>query len=124
VAEDWHPPVSPLRAGLGARCPRCGRGRLFAGFLKVVPACSQCGLALGRHDTGDGPAALIILVLGFVVVGLVFWVELSYSPPLWVHAVLWIPFVVGGTALMLRVAKATFIALQFKHRREDFEAPG
>ena len=122
MAEDWYPPVSPLAAGLGCKCPRCGRGRLFAGFLTVAEKCEACGLELAKHDSGDGPAVFIILILGFIVVGLALWVELRYEPPFWVHAVLWVPFIIVGALLMLRPFKATLIALQYKHRREDYDA--
>ena len=80
MPEDWHPTVSPLAAGLGCKCPRCGRGRLFAGLLKVREQCEVCGLDLARHDSGDGPAVFVILILGFVVVGLALWLELRYEP--------------------------------------------
>ncbi|MFO0989108.1 MAG: DUF983 domain-containing protein [Alphaproteobacteria bacterium] len=124
MTDDWYPPVSPLAAGLGCKCPRCGRGRLFKGFLAVAPACEACGLDLEKHDSGDGPAVFVILILGFVVVGLALWVELRYEPPFWVHAALWVPLIVIGALLMLRRFKATLIALQYKHRREDYDAAG
>ena len=37
-------PVSPYVAGLAGRCPRCGKGRLFQGFLNLRPRCDVCGL--------------------------------------------------------------------------------
>lgn len=119
--DAYYPPVSVLTAGLLSRCPRCGRGRLFSGYLKVADKCDACGLDLARQDSGDGPAVFIILILGFVVVGLALWVELAFMPPLWLHALLWIPTTLGGALLMLRPFKATLIALQYKHRREDYE---
>ncbi|MCW5771910.1 MAG: DUF983 domain-containing protein [Rhodospirillaceae bacterium] len=122
MTEDWYPPVSPLAAGLGCKCPRCGRGRLYAGLLNVAPRCDSCGLNLAEHDTGDGPAVFVILILGFIVVGLALWVELAYEPPFWVHAVLWVPLIALGAPLMLRVFKATLIALHYKHRREDYDS--
>ena len=64
------PPVAPLTAALKGRCPQCGEGRLFAGFLTVAPRCTECGLDLSKQDSGDGPAVFVILILGFVVVGL------------------------------------------------------
>lgn len=121
MTEDWYPPVSPFAAGLGCKCPRCGRGRLFAGLLKVADKCEACGLELTKHDSGDGPAVFVILILGFIVVGLALWVELAYEPPFWVHAALWAPFIVIGAPLMLRPFKATLIALQYRHRREDYQ---
>ena len=107
--------VSPLRAALGCRCPRCGRGKLFVGLLHVRPACEVCGLDLSAQDAGDGPAVFVILFLGFIVVGLAALVEISFSPPIWVHLVLWTPLVLGGAIAMLRPLKAGLIALQFRH---------
>ena len=118
LAEDWYPPVSPFAAGLACKCPRCGRGRLYSGLLKVAERCEACGLALAKQDSGDGPAVFVILILGFVVVGLALWVELAYEPPFWVHAVLWAPLILVGALVLLRPFKATLIALQFRHRRD------
>jgi len=123
VTEDWYPPVSPLAAGLGCKCPRCGRGRLYGGLLKVRERCEVCGLELAKQDSGDGPAVFVILILGFVVVGLALWVELAYEPPFWVHAVLWAPLIMIGAVLLLRPFKATLIAMQYRHRREDYDPP-
>lgn len=118
MAEDWYPPVSPFAAGLACKCPRCGRGRLYSGLLKVAERCEACGLDLAKQDSGDGPAVFVILILGFVVVGLALWVELAYEPPFWVHAVLWMPLILVGALVLLRPFKATLIALQFRHRRD------
>src|SRR5260221_14640127 len=85
------PPVSPYIAGIGCRCPRCGRGRLFTGFLTLAPACESCGLDYGFADAGDGPAGFVILIAGFLVVGAAVIVEAGWRPPYWVHAPLWIP---------------------------------
>src|SRR6266480_3584672 len=93
---------SPFRAGLACRCPRCGRGPLFTGYIKLRPACPECGLDYGSADSGDGPAALIV--------------EAKFQPPMWVHAAIWLPVILGGTLLLLRPLKATMIALQFHHR--------
>jgi len=113
--------VPPLSAGLRCRCPRCGEGRLFSGFLTIVPACSVCGLKLAHEDAGDGPAVFVILIYGFVMAALAAWVELSYEPPFWVHAVIFVPLILGGSALLLRPFKATLVALQYKHRAAGFE---
>lgn len=114
--------VSPLKAGFLARCPQCGQGRLFRGFLTVRDRCDTCGLDLAGNDSGDGPAVFVILILGFIVVGLALWVELAFEPPLWLHAILWAPTIIGGALLMLRPLKATLIALHYKHRRDDYES--
>jgi uncharacterized protein (DUF983 family) len=107
--------MSPVIAGLKGRCPRCGAGRLFAGFLTLAPRCERCGLDFGFADAGDGPAVFVILIAGFVVVGLAFVVELLWRPPYWVHAALWIPAILVVTLGLLRPFKGVLIALQFHH---------
>jgi len=58
---------NPLLAGAAGRCPNCGEGHLFEGFLKVSPRCEACGFDLAAADSGDGPAVFVILIAGFVV---------------------------------------------------------
>ncbi len=111
--------VSPFHAGLRCRCPRCGVGPLFGGFLTVAERCTACGLDLKAADSGDGPAVFIIFLVGPVVVGLAFWVEFAFAPPYWVHMVLWGPAILAGSLALLRPFKATLIALQYKHRAGD-----
>jgi len=110
------PAISPVRAALGCRCPRCGRGRLYAGLLNVRGVCEICGLDLSGQDAGDGPAVFVIFFLGLIVVGLAALVEIKFSPPTWVHLVLWTPLIVVGAIAMLRPLKAGLIALQYRHR--------
>jgi uncharacterized protein (DUF983 family) len=115
-SKPLEPSTSPWRAGLLCRCPRCGEGRLFAGLLTVAPICGVCGLDLAAQDSGDGPAVFVILVLGALVVGLALAVELTFSPPLWLHMVLWPPLILAGAIALLRPFKATLIAFQYRHR--------
>jgi uncharacterized protein (DUF983 family) len=104
-----------MRAALRCRCPRCGDGRIFAGLLTVRRACPVCGLDLSAQDAGDGPAVFVIFFLGLVVVALAAIVEVRFSPPIWVHLVLWTPLILGGAVLLLRPLKAGLIALQYRH---------
>lgn len=117
--EPYHAPISPLAAGLSCRCPRCGRGPLFKGFLDLAPSCSACGLDYDFADAGDGPAVFVILLAGFVVVGLAFWVEVAYEPPMWVHALLWIPAILVVTLGLLRPLKALMVALQYRNKAAE-----
>jgi uncharacterized protein (DUF983 family) len=110
------PIVSPLRAAFACRCPRCGKGPLFSGLLSVRKNCETCGLDLSAQDAGDGPAVFVILFLGLIVVGLAALVEIKFSPPIWVHLVLWTPLILVGAVVMLRPIKAGLIALQYRHR--------
>ena len=115
------PPVDPLRAGLACACPRCGQGKLFDGLVKIRPQCRSCGLDYSFADAGDGPAVFVILIIGFVVVGLALWMEVNYSPPIWLHFLLWIPLTIGLCLWLLRVMKALLVALQYRNNARQGE---
>jgi len=118
-----HPPVTLAQTvlrGLACRCPRCGRGKLFEGFLSLRRRCEACDLDYAFIDTGDGPAIFIMMIAGAIVVGAALIVEVKYQPPFWVHAALWGPLILVTTLLPLRAMKSLLIALQFHHKA----APG
>ena len=110
----------PIGRGLRGRCPACGQGRLFQGFLNLRPACEHCGLDFSFADSGDGPAVFVILIGGAVVVFAALLTEVAYQPPYWVHAALWLPLILIVTLAPLRLVKGLLIALQFHHKA----APG
>ena len=119
MAKADRPPVSPFVAGLKCRCPRCGDGRLFAGFLELAPRCNKCRLDYDFADAVDGPAVFVILIEGFLVVGLAVVVEFVWRPPYWLHAILWIPLVLAVTLGLLRPLKGLLVALQFHHKAAE-----
>jgi uncharacterized protein (DUF983 family) len=112
-------PTPLWRAALLCRCPRCGEASIYAGILAVRERCPVCGLDLSRADVGDGLAVPLVLVLGFLIVGLAFWVEFRFSPPLWVHAVLWPAITIPLAILLMRPLKAFLVAQQFHRRPEE-----
>lgn len=93
-------------------------------MLTVADTCKACGLDLRAQDSGDGPAVFVILILGAIVVALALITENVFSPPLWVHAMLWPPLIIGGAFVMLRIFKAVLIALQYRHRVAGLGEPG
>src|SRR6202034_343370 len=105
--------------GVACRCPRCGNGKLYTGFLTLRKNCDVCGLDYAFIDAGDGPAVFIIMIAGAIVVGCALIVEVKYQPPFWLHAVLWLPLILATTLLPLRAMKALLIALQFHHRAAE-----
>ena len=109
----WH-------VALGCRCPRCGRGSLFQGLLTVRSACNACGLDFGTCDTGDGAASALVLVLGAVTVGMVFWVD-RFHPPAWVYAAFWPVVAILLAAGLMRPLKAALIAQHYRHRSREVE---
>lgn len=118
---DEAAPSVPLAAFYG-RCPRCGEGPIFAGYLRIAPRCSCCGLDCSVFDVGDGASVFVILIVGFLVVGAALVVEIGWSPPYWVHAVLWIPSIVILTLSGLRLVKSALIVLQYKHQAREGRA--
>jgi len=113
------PTTSALAAGLRGRCPRCGRGALFRKGLGLRDKCESCGLSYAFADSGDGPAVFAIFILGFVILGGALLVEFKLHPPVWVHVVLWGIATPLLAFFLLRLLKATLIALQYKHKAEE-----
>jgi uncharacterized protein (DUF983 family) len=109
----------PIARGLRCRCPRCGEGKLFSGFLSLRPRCERCGLDYNFADAGDGPAVFVILIGGFIVVFAALITEIRYQPPYWLHAALWLPLVLLVTLAPLRPIKGLLIALQYHHKAAE-----
>jgi len=105
--------------GIACKCPRCGTGKLYAGFLTLKPKCEVCGLDYAFIDSGDGPAVFVIMIAGAIVVAAALIVEVKYQPPFWVHAALWLPLTLAVTLWPLRAIKSLLIALQFHHKAAE-----
>lgn len=108
-----------VRAAAAGRCPRCGRGPLYAGLLRFNDRCAICGMDITRFNVGDGPAAFLILIIGAIVVGLALWLELSFEPPWWVHVLLWTPLVIVGSVVLLRIGKGMLLGLEYHNKAEE-----
>ena len=67
-------------------------------------------------DAGDGPAVFVVLIVGAIVCAGALYVEFTFSPPYWVHAVLWVPLIVILSLTFLRLSKSTLLVLQYKHK--------
>ena len=89
---------------------------MFHGYIQVAKGCPACGLDYAIFDSGDGPMVFGILIVGAIVCALALWVEFTWSPPIWVHAVLWAPLICILTAAFLRLSKSALLVLQYKHK--------
>jgi uncharacterized protein (DUF983 family) len=112
--DVYYPDLSPLQTGLAGKCPRCGRGKLFDGYLTVADHCPSCGLSYAFADGGDGAAWFVMLFVCVVGVGSILGIEVAYSPPYWVHALIAIPVLVILPLVLLRPVKGLLIAQQWK----------
>jgi uncharacterized protein (DUF983 family) len=106
---------NPVINGLLCRCPRCGRGRLFKGYLKLAESCDQCGRDYGFADSGDGPAVFVIFLVAPLVILLALLVGAVFPIAPWMHLVLWIPTTLILCLLLLPPFKGVMVNLQYRH---------
>lgn len=106
---------SPLEVAFKGCCPRCGKGRLFTRLVIFAPRCTNCGLDLSAFNVGDGAASFLILIVGAIVTGFAMWLELTRSPPWYVHALLWLPLTLILSIGLMRIAKGVLLAMEYRH---------
>ena len=111
--------VNPVAAGLACRCPNCGEGHLFYGYLRVATRCEACGLDLAAADSGDGPAVFIVLIVGMIVCFAALITEISFHPPVWLHLIIWLPVTAILVLVLIRPFKGVMLALQFHHKASE-----
>jgi uncharacterized protein (DUF983 family) len=114
MTENYYPDLSPLQTGLRGTCPRCGRGRLFDGYLTVAKSCVSCNLSFAFADAGDGAVWFVMLFACVFGVGSILGIEVAYSPTWWVHVLIAIPVLIIVPALLLRPVKGLLLAQQWK----------
>lgn len=102
-----------LARGFRGRCPNCGEGALFVGYLTVRPACAVCGEDFHHHRADDLPPYLTILVVGHVVVTGLLVTERQWAPPIWLQMAIWLPVTAGLALALLRPLKGAVVALQW-----------
>ncbi len=115
----YYPPVSPYAAGLTGKCPRCGQGQLYAGFLKLHTSCESCQLDYAKADSGDGPAVFVIFIVGFVAVALAFITRFAWGAPIGVALLISGSFTIIAILALIRPLKATMIALQYANKAAE-----
>ena len=120
TAIGAYAPQSAFGTGLACKCPRCGRGQLFAGYLTLAAKCEVCQLDYSKADSGDGPAVFLIFILGALAVLLAYLLLYVFALPEWISWVILVVVVVGGALLLLRPAKSIMVALQYKNRAGEF----
>lgn len=108
------PSAPPVAAALKGQCPRCGAPGLFKGLLDFADRCTVCGLDFTGFNVGDGPAAILTLVLGSVVVGIAIVIQLKYGPPIWLQMLVWLPITVVSVMGSLRIAKAALLGSEYR----------
>lgn len=110
--QALYAPIDPTKAGLSGCCPRCGQGRLFSGMLKFKPACTNCGLDFAALEVGDGAVVFVVMIANVLVLGGALALENAFSPPVWVHVLLWPPVIVFVCVWLTRLIKGVLLAHQ------------
>lgn len=117
-SRTW-PKLSPFKTGMRGRCPRCGEGKLFDGFLTLKPRCEACGLDYGFADPADGPAFFVMMFVCIPALSFALWLELAYEPSAWVHLVTTLPIVLLTCIPPLRPLKGWLVASQYFFKAEE-----
>ena len=107
---------NPLLAGAAGRCPNCGEGHLFEGFLKVAPSCDACGFDLAAADSGDGPAVFVILIAGFICAFGALFTMVAFRSSVWVTLAIWLPMTLVICLALVRPMKGVMLAAQFMNK--------
>lgn len=111
--------ISTLSTGLRCRCPRCGEGRLFRGFLTLDEQCEACGLDYNFAEPADGPAFFVMTGVGILVIAVWAWLTVAYGPPIWLQLATVFPALIAGCLATLRPVKAWLVAEQYVHKAEE-----
>ena len=119
MAKTSYPRLEPYDVGVRGRCPRCGQGHMFEGFLKLKPACEVCGLDYSYADPADGPAFFAITFACLPSALFAVWLELAYQAPYWVHAVTTLPLMIATLLPPLRPLKGWLVASQYYHKAAE-----
>jgi uncharacterized protein (DUF983 family) len=112
--------VTALQCGFVGKCPCCGRGRLFEGFLRVAEQCDVCGEPFHHQRADDLPAYLVLLFIGHLVVMLLLAVDSAYAPPYWVEFAIWIPLTLLLSTGLLQPVKGAVVAMQWQMGMHGF----
>ncbi|ADM08511.1 hypothetical protein PB2503_02162 [Parvularcula bermudensis HTCC2503] len=117
--EPYYPPLSPFQTGLSSKCPRCGRGDLYDGFLSLKSECPRCGLDYTKADAGDGPAVFIMFITGTIGVCFAMVLRFGFGAPEWLVLLLAIFIILGLSLALLRPMKGVLVALQFRNKARE-----
>jgi uncharacterized protein (DUF983 family) len=126
-ARDWSrvPPASlwtVLKRGFARRCPRCGGGALFKGYLTVNEACPSCDLVMEPYRSDDVPAYFSILLVGHIVVPGLLTLEKAAHPAEWVQLAIWLPVTLFGTLALLPFIKGAVIGAIWRSKQDKTSA--
>lgn len=108
-----------IKSGWKGLCPHCGKGHMFKSFLKIADRCEVCGLDYRFAAPDDGPAFFSLCIIAFPLTFFAVWLQVTFSPPFWVHLVTSFPLLALGCLLPLRPIKGWLVASQYVNRSQE-----
>lgn len=134
ASHNGNPPRKVMRSvmrGLLNRCPACGKGKLFSGYLTTVYSCQNCNEEMHHHRADDAPPYFTITIVGHIIIPAMLTVEVLFHPEVWIHMALWVPLTLILSLGMLRPIKGALVGLQWAlymhgfdpHSGEDLPEP-
>lgn len=121
--QDRRSWASAMARGLAHKCPECGRGKLFSGYVKTRPSCESCGLDLSGHRADDAPPYVTIIIVGHVMIPLALAVKQLFDPPITLQFAIWLPLIMLASWALLPASKGALIGLQWANRMHGFAGP-
>lgn len=109
----------PVSSGLQGRCPNCGEGRLFAGFLTFAKGCVACGADFKDEDAGDGPAIFVIFIVGIFIIPMALAFQLIANAPMWLVLTIWIPIIILVCLALLRLLRGVMFNLAWVNKARE-----
>ena len=110
---------SPVSTGIAGRCPKCGEGALFKGFLKFNESCEACGADFSQEDTGDGPAFFVMTIVMFIFIPMVVAFQFLTDAPAWLIFVIWAPILVIACIALLRPLNGIMFNTQWVNKARE-----
>lgn len=120
TGRPTRPLSNAMWNGFRGKCPKCGEGKLFSSFLKVVPACAHCGEEMHHHRADDLPAYLVVVIVGHVMVGAVMGFMEVTSLSTWQILAIWAPLTFLVAVGLLRPIKGAVVGLQWAFYMHGF----
>ena len=105
-----------MESGWKGICPRCGKGKMFRGWLQVTDKCDSCGLDYRFAAPDDGPAFFSLCFVAFPLTFLAVWIQVKFDPPWWVHLLTSVPLLIAGCLGCLRPIKGWLVASQYMNK--------
>jgi uncharacterized protein (DUF983 family) len=100
-----------ITRGLKSRCPNCGKGHLFQGYLTPVSRCEVCANDNTIYPSDDLPPYLTVLIVGHIIVGLLLWVNFEFYLPVWLQLLIWLPATAALSLALMRPLKGAAIGI-------------